>query len=99
MLVVLPKILLVLDLSKGIYIWLIVIVIIKIFNVICGYVYYKKLIQPHTIANKITGFALFVAPLIIGYVDLTILEILLCILATFSAIQEGHYIRTRKDIN
>ena len=69
---------------------------IKICNIICGYVYYKKLTLPHTIMNKITGFILFIAPLIIQCIDLVIVEILICILATFSAIQEGHYIRTRK---
>lgn len=68
---------------------------IKICNVICGYIYYKKLTLPHTIANKITGFVLFITPLIIQFIDVSILEILICILATFSAIQEGHYIRTR----
>lgn len=90
------KILPVLNLSRTIYIWLIVIVIIKICNIICGYVYYKKLILPHTIANKITGFVLFVTPFIVGCINLVIVEIFICILATFSAIQEGHYIRTRK---
>lgn len=90
------KILPVLNLSKVIYIWFIVIAMIKICNVICGYVYYKKLTLPHTIMNKITGFVLFIAPLIIQCIDLVIVEILTCVLATFSAIQEGHYIRTRK---
>lgn len=90
------KILPVLNLSKVIYIWVIVIAMIKICNVICGYVYYKKLTLPHTIMNKITGFVLFIDPLIIQCIDLVIVEILTCVLATFSAIQEGHYIRTRK---
>lgn len=74
----------------------ILVAIVKICNIICGYVYYKKLTLPHTIMNKITGFILFIAPLIIQCIDLMIVEILICILATFSAIQEGHYIRTRK---
>lgn len=69
---------------------------IKICNVICGYVYYKKIVMPHTIANKITGFILFIVPIIIKYVDLAILGIIICIVATFAAIQEGHYIRTKK---
>lgn len=77
-------------------IWVIIIAMIKICNVLCGYVYYKKLTLPHTITNKITGFVLFITPLIIQCIDLVIVEILICILATFSAIQEGHYIRTRK---
>lgn len=90
------KILPTLNFSKLVYIWIIIIAMIKICNVICGYVYYKKIVMPHTIANKITGFILFIVPIIIKYVDLVILGIIICIVATFAAIQEGHYIRTKK---
>ena len=76
--------------------WTITIVIIKIYNFIWGYVYYKRLVMPHNIANKITGFMLFAVPLIIRYVDVVILETIICTVATFAAIQEGYYIRTRK---
>lgn len=89
------KILPVLDLSKGIIIWVIIIALIKICNVICTYVYYKKLIFPHTIANKITGLILFIAPLILIKNNYILFEIIICSIATFAAIQEGHYIRTR----
>ena len=98
--VAIVKILPVINLSNVIIIWSIVIALIKICNIICGFIYYKKLVLLHTIANKITGFLLFVAPLIIVNFDFIIFEIIICIIATFSAIQEGHYIRTKKiDIN
>ena len=87
------KILPVIEISIGIYIWIIIIVLIKVFNIILGYMYYKKLTLLHTIANKITGLALFVVPLMMNFIDIKILEILICGVATFSAIQEGHYIR------
>lgn len=90
------KILPVLDLSNIIIIWVIIIAFIKICNIICAYIYYKKLVLPHTIANKITGFILFIAPLVLVNVDLIISEIIICIIATFSAIQEGYYIRIKK---
>ena len=94
------KILPILHLSYGIIIWTIVIALIKICNIICSFIYYKKLVLLHTIANKITGFLLFVAPFIIVNLDSIIYEIIICVIATFSAIQEGHYIRTQKiDIN
>ena len=35
----------------------------------------------------------------IADVDLIILEVAICIIATFSAVQEGHYIRIKKVIN
>ena len=90
------KILPVIEISIGIYIWIIIIVLIKVFNIILGYIYYKKLTLLHTIANKITGLALFVVPLMMNFIDIKILEILICGVATFSAIQEAYYIRTRK---
>ena len=90
------KILPVIEISIGIYIWIIIIVLIKVFNIILGYIYYKRLTLLHTIANKITGLALFAVPLMMNFIDIKILEILICGVATFSAIQEGHYIRIRK---
>lgn len=93
------KILPVLNVSNGIIIWVVFIALIKIINVICGYIYYKKLVLLHTIANKITGFILFLVPLIIVKTDSIIFEIIICIIATISAIQEGHYIRTGKGVN
>ena len=82
--------------SIAIYIWIIIILLIKVFNIILGYIYYKQLTLLHTIGNKITGLVLFVIPLMMNFINIKILEILICSVATFSAIQEGHYIRIRK---
>ena len=90
------KILPVIEISTGIYIWIIIIVLIKVFNIILGYIYYKQLTLLHTIGNKITGLVLFVIPLMMNFIHIKILENLICSIATFSAIQEGHYIRIRK---
>ena len=90
------KIIPVIEIPIAIYIWITIIILIKVFNIICGYKYYKKLTLLHTTVNKITGLILFVNPLIMGVIDIKILEILICVIATFSAIQEGHFIRTRK---
>ncbi len=84
------------EISVAIYIWIIIIVLIKVFNIILGYIQYKKLTLLHTVANKITGLILFVIPLIIGVIDIKILEILICSIVTFSAIQESYYIKIGK---
>ena len=89
------KILPALYLSKGIIIWIVIIALIKVTNIICAYICYKKLVLPHTIANKITGFILFIAPFIILNTNSIVFEIIICSIATFAAVQEGHYIRTR----
>ena len=88
------KILPILNLSKGIIIWAVIIALIKVTNVICAYICYKKLVLAHTIANKIIGFILFIAPFIIVNTNSIIFEIIICIIATFAAVQEGHDIRT-----
>lgn len=53
------------------------------------------------IANIITScrilfsiFMLFVLPFTLLYIELKYSAVLVCTLATFAAIQEGHYIRT-----
>ena len=84
------------EISIAIYIWIIIVVLIKVFNIILGYIQYKNLILLHTVANKITGFVLFIIPLTIGVIDIKILEILICGIATFSAIQESYYIKIGK---
>ena len=84
------------EIPIAIYIWIIIIALIKVFNIILGYIKYKKLTLLHTVANKITGLVLFIIPLIMGFIDIKMLEILVCSIATISAIQESYYIRTRK---
>lgn len=91
------KILPALNLSKGIIIWIVIIALIKVTNVICAYICYKKLVLPHTIANKIIGFILFIAPYIIVNTNQIMFEIIICSIATFASVQEGHYIRTGKE--
>ena len=80
-----------------IYIWIIIIVLIKIFNIIFGYIKYKKLTLLHSVANKITGFVLFILTLIIEFIDIKIIATLTCGIATFSAIQESYYIKIGKN--
>ena len=89
------KILPILNLTNGIIIWIVFIVFIKIVNVTCSYIFYKKIVLPHTTANKVAGFILFIAPFIILNTNSIVFEIIICSIVTFAAVQEGHYIRTR----
>ena len=76
------------------WIWGGIIAIIKIGNIIWGYISKKQFISLHTIMNKVTGLLLFLFPLIISFVELKYFAIVLCSIAIFSAIQEWFYIRT-----
>ena len=75
-------------------IWIAVIAIIKIGNIIWGYVSKNQLISLHTIMNKVTGLLLFLLPFTLPFVELKYSSIVVCSIATFSAIQEGIYIVT-----
>ena len=77
---------------QWLWIWGGVIAIIKIGNIIWGYVSKKQFISLHTIMNKVTGLLLFLLPLTVSFVELKHSSIVVCSIATFSAIQEGFYI-------
>lgn len=68
------------------WIWGGIITIIKICNIIWGFVSKKQFIALHTIMNKATGLLLFLFPLIISFVELKYIAIVVCSIATFSAI-------------
>ena len=70
----------------------IVIAIIKIGNIIYGYISTKEFISLHTTMNKITGLLLFLLPLTLSFVELKYSSIVVCLIATLAAIQEGAYI-------
>ena len=80
------------NLSIWLWIWIAVIAVIKIFNIIAGFIYKKKLIAEHTIMNKITGFLLFCYPLTVFFIEINYSAILICTIATFAAVQEGYIV-------
>jgi len=73
-----------------------VIAIIKGINLLSGYVYHR-LVFLHTVANKVTGLLLFLAPLTFPFIPIEYIAVVLCSVASFAAAQEGHFIRSRKD--
>ena len=82
----------VIHLPGWLWIWCGMIAIIKIGNIIWGYVSKKQFMSLHTIMNKATGLLLFLLPLTIFIVELKYTAIVVCSIATFSAIQEGVYV-------
>ena len=84
----------VMDIPTWLYIWTGVIALIKGINIVSGYVMKKRLVAVHTVMNKVTGALLFVLPLTIPLIEPSHSTIVVCAIATFAAIQEGHLIRT-----
>ena len=90
------KILPVINIPGWLWIWGVVISIIKIGNIIWGYASKKQLVSLHTIMNKITGLLLFLLPLILSFVEVQYSFLVVCSIATFAAIQEGFHIATNR---
>ena len=88
-----PLLLPILDLPQWLWLWAGVIVAIKIVNQISALVMHGHCCFPHTLANKTTGFLLFIAVPIILWSIIPIA--IVAAIATFAAIHEGHYIWTR----
>lgn len=86
------KILPSLQIELWVWIWIAAIVAIKLHNLVSGLLINKKIIMPHTSANKIIGLYLFISPLLLPWVDFNCLAFLLCAVATFAAIEEGYLI-------
>ena len=96
--VCLVKILPLIHLPVWIWIWIVLITTIKIGNILLGFARRKRLISVHTILNKITGFFLFLFPVTIVFIEPIYRSVMVCSLATVSAINELYYIRMDKDI-
>ena len=83
------------NVGRWLWIWTGVIALIKVVNVISGLAMKKGFVAKHTPANKATGLLLFLLPMVILLEVIKVPYIVLvCLLATFAAIQEGHLIRT-----
>ena len=94
--VCLIKLIPVIHMPSWLIIWIIVIAVIKTVNLISGYVMRREMVALHTAMNKVTGILLFVLPLTLTAIDLEYSCAVVCAVATFAAVQEGHLIRTGK---
>ncbi len=90
--VCLIKLLPVLHLTAWRYAWVVVIAAIKVINVISGYVMQRKIVDVHSVMNKMTGGVLFVLPLTVSVIDPVFSVSAVCLVATFAAVQENRYI-------
>ena len=92
--VCLIKLIPIIRLPLWLIIWIVVIALIKAVNLVSGYIMRKEFVVLHTLMNKVTGILLFILPLTIAFIDIKFSGAFVSAVATFAAIQEGHYIRT-----
>ena len=85
------------NVGRWLWIWTGIIAFIKVVNVISGLAMKKSFVAKHTPANKATGILLFLLPMIVLWEVIKVPYIILVsLLATFAAVQEGHLIRTEQ---
>ena len=92
--VCLYKLLPVLELPLWIWIWTAVIALIKLVNIVSGFVADNRFPAVHSPLNKAAGLMLFVFPLLSAWIDAKTAAPFVCAAATLAAVQEGHLIRT-----
>ena len=88
------KLLPAIHMPQWLWIWCGGIAIMKISNILWGYILKKRFVALHTITNKITGLVLFLFPLTGSFAELQCIAIVVCSIATLSAIQEGLHVIT-----
>lgn len=86
-----------LDIPVWLSIWTAVIALVKVSNIVSGYVMRKGFVAVHSGMNKVTGILLFFLPLTLRVIDLRYSGAVTCAAATLAAVQEGHFIRTGKE--
>ncbi len=86
------KLLPIIPISKFLWIWIILIAVIKTVNIILYFCKTKSLISNHALLNKITGLLLFLLPLSLKFSLFQCLAAIVCSFATFAAIQESFYV-------
>ena len=83
----LPKI----NICIWLWVWIAVIAIVKVTNIVIGFIRRKKLVALHTVLNKTTGLLLFFLPLTLQFIVPTYSLAVVCTVATIAALQEGYY--------
>ncbi len=80
------------------WVWIIIVALIKIFNIALVFIHKKKLISIHSVLNKTTGFALFLLPLSLTFVETTYSVAAICVLATIAVMQEVYFIAKGQEV-
>ena len=79
-------------LSKRLWIWTAAIALLKACNIGLGFLKSQKLVCVHSRMNQAAGLLLFLLPLTMRVIALQYSAVIVCAIATVSAIQEGYFI-------
>ena len=74
--------------TLSIYFFIGVIILVKCINYLLGYIKYNTFYALHTYLNKLTGVYIFFIPALFLFINIYIVELVLCILASCAVIEE-----------
>ena len=92
------KILPLMHIPVWLWVWIIIVALIKILNITLVFIHKKKLISIHSVLNKTTGFALFLLPPTLTFVETTYSVATICVLATIAVMQEVYFIAKGQEV-
>ena len=92
------KILPLVHIPVWLWVWITLIALTKILNIAFVFIRGKKLLSIHSVFHKITGFALFLLPLSLTFIEPAYSVLVICILATGAAMQEIYLIAKGKAV-
>ena len=92
--VVLLKLLPILKLPLWMIVWVGVIALIKLVNIVIGFVRHHTLTAVHSVINKVAGVLVFILPFTIPIINIQYTAPFVCIVATVAAIMESRTVIT-----
>lgn len=95
--VVLIKLLPILELPVWMIVWVGTIALIKLVNIMIGFIRRHTLTAVHSVINKVTGGLLFILPFTLTIIDIRYTAPLVCIVATVAAIMESRTVFQNKN--
>ena len=94
--VVLIKLLPILELPVWMIVWVGVIALIKLVNIVIGFVRNHTLTAVHSVINKVTGALVFMLPFTLTIINIRYTAVLVCLVATVAAIMESRTVIQKK---
>lgn len=92
--VVLIKLLPILELPLWMIVWVGVIALIKLVNIVIGFLRNHTLTAVHSVINKVTGVLVFILPFTLLIINIRYTATFICLVATVAAIMESRTVIT-----
>ena len=92
--VVLIKLLPILKLPLWMIVWVGMIALIKLVNIVIGFVRNHTLTAVHSVINKVTGALVFIVPFTLQIINIRYTAVFVCAVATVAAIMESRAVIT-----